>query len=391
MTEDIRDVRLGSILEETIHDLRPSPGERLPGIVRRGSRRRTIRWVATIAALVVFVGSVGSAGLLIRSNRTVTPTAPPDWETTGSLDTTGWTFNYPSGWRLVPLPACSNRPERTGAIVTNVDFDFLNPEGQPPQCADRLVLDGFPSDGVAVAMEPVGILPVLSVGAPNTPFPISPDQLEPTGGIIGGPSSSYLAVLVHGDAFGSLRTWIGSAASQTSIDDVNAVVGSLDVAGAPRWSTYRGQGFEITYPDDWVRAGSTLTPQLSDPREILSIGTYPLRPGGETCNDVYLPGNALGDLGIGDVFITIQESSGGSGFPPRPSSFGPDAAQFAVDGPACDSYGPIELRGWWFGFSDQGRYFYAFVTLGPGVSHDGQVLRIAWHIMNSFHPDPATT
>jgi hypothetical protein len=143
-------------------------------------------------------------------------------------------------------------------------------------------------------------------------------------------------------------------------------------------------GFSVTYPDDWVRAGQSLTPELSDPHEILSLGTYPLRP---ACTDAYLPGNALADLGTGDVFITLQEASA-QGMPPRPAAFGPDAARIAFHGfPACNGYGAVPFRGWWIAFADQGRGFYAFVALGPGVAHDGQVVRLVWHVLNSLRFD----
>ncbi|HYX79651.1 MAG TPA: hypothetical protein VE976_03475 [Actinomycetota bacterium] len=303
-------------------------------------------------------------------------------------------MSYPADWRVVPLPACPNAPERTGVIVTNTDFEFLNPDGQPPQCEDRLVLDGFPSDGVAVALAPAGVREGIFVSGPDTPFPISPDQLEPTGGVKAGPAASYLGITVNGNEVSFLRTWVGSTASRDSVDLVNEVVGSLDVLDAARWTTYRdsARGFQITYPDDWSRAETSLTPELVDPHEILAMGTYPLRAGGKACIDAYLPGNALAELGTGDVFITLQESSSVAGSPPRPASFGPAAARFTVeDLPACDGYQALPLRGWWFAFADQGRAFYAFVAVGPGVSHDEQVLRIAWHILNSFEVQPPAT
>src|SRR4051794_26016923 len=65
--------------------------------------------------------------------------------------------------------------------------------------------------------------------------------------------------------------------------------------------------FAVTYPRDWTRAETNLTPRLASPKEILSIGTYPLRPGGSNCAQV--PVNALEDLGPADAFFTIEETS----------------------------------------------------------------------------------
>jgi hypothetical protein len=394
MKEDVRDERIGLVLDAAVHDLVPTGKDRLSRVVRRGSRRRALRWTVIVGIVVLLVAGPGVAALRLRSGLHTGPIAPDGWATVGSLDANGWTLDYPGDWHAVPLPACSNAPERTGVIVTDTDFEFLNPEGKPPRCGDRLVLDGFPSDGVAVAVEPVGVLSGIFLKTPETPFPISTDQLEPTGGIEGGPTASYLGITVDGDEIASLQTWVGASASPESVDALNVVVGSLEVLDSAHWTTYRDgtDRFEITYPDDWSRAETSLTPDLSDPHEILSIGTYPLRAGGKACIDAYLPGDALMDLGTGDAFITIQESSSAEGFPSRPSSFGPDFARLTVDGlPACDGYQALPLRGWWFAFSEEGRGFYAFVALGPGVSHDEQVLRIAWHILNSFRPGPAIT
>jgi hypothetical protein len=332
------------------------------------------------------------AAVLIRPGQM--PIAPAGWTSAGSLATTGWTLDYPQDWHLVQLPPCSNAPERTGVIVTNVDFEFLNPDGQPPRCEDRLVFAGFPPQRGGTGAPTVGGTLAIFVSRQDTPFPISPDLLEPTGGIMGGPIASYLGITVNGEEVLFLRMSVGTETSSATVEEADEVVRSLDVLGASRWTSFKDEqnGFEITYPDDWNRAEESLTPELAEPREIPSIGTYQLRSGGKACIDAYLPGNALEDLGTGDAFITIQESPEASGFPPRPGVFGPDSARLTVDGlPACDVYGAVQLRGWWFAFSDQGRAFYAFVALGQGLSHDGQVLRMVWHILDSFRVEPLAT
>ncbi len=89
----------------------------------------------------------------------------------GSLKSTGWTLQHPSGWRVQSLPACPNAPARVGIIVTDTDFVFRNPSGQPPACGDRLVLAGFPKNGVAVALEPTGVGLGMLVSTPDTHLP----------------------------------------------------------------------------------------------------------------------------------------------------------------------------------------------------------------------------
>ena len=59
------------------------------------------------------------------------------------------------------------------------------------------------------------------------------------------------------------------------------------------WTTYRDKErrLEVSYPNDWYRSEEPLTPYLGDPKEILSLGSYPLRPGGDRC--AHHPVNAL--------------------------------------------------------------------------------------------------
>ncbi len=389
MKEDVRDERLGELLDASVRRMQPVAEERLPHVLRRGGRRRAARWSAIGVALVVFVAAVVWTTANVGGRR-IQPLDTSRWATAGSLDSTGWTLAYPPDWRFQELPACPNAPARTGAIVTNTDFEFRNPGGEAPGCEDRFVLEGFPRDGVALALMPIGIRVGIFVPTSDTPFPISWDQLQPMGGIEGGPDASYLGVTVGGDQIMFVRTWIGPDASADAVDQLKAVVGSLEAAGAAHWATYSDpvNRFSVTYPNAWVRASQSLTPELSDPHEILSLGTYPLQPGGKACTDAYLPGKALADLGTSDVLITLQEASA-QGMPPRPAAFGPDAARIAFDEfPACDGYGAVPLRAWWIAFADKGRGFYAFIALGPIVAHDGEVERVVWHVLDSLRFQP---
>jgi hypothetical protein len=313
-----------------------------------------------------------------------------DWAKAGSLDTTGWGFAYPPDWTLQTLPACPNASERTGAVVTNVDFAFRNSQSKTPACDDRLDLTAFPSDGVAFALEPVGIRFGLAFPELNTPFPLSWDQLVPAGDEFRGPPEHYLGITVKNDLTMMVRAWVGRSASPRAIEDLKATVASLDVRDATHWATYHNpdEGFSVTYPDDWFRAASSLTPVLASPTEILSLGTYPIQPGGKACFDAYLPGNALADLGQADVFVTVQKTSP-ERMPPRPATIGPDSATVKVDGlPACDPYHALQLKGWWIPFADQGQGFYVFVGAGPFAANDQQTMAIVWHVVNSLRFEP---
>jgi hypothetical protein len=327
------------------------------------------------------------AGLIVHSVTFGPDTT--DWTRAGSLDTTGWTLAYPPHWRIQDLPACPNAPDRTGAVVTSAGVRVAFPTG-PPNCEGVPRFNPFPPDGIAFAVIPVGVRFGLAFPELNTPFPVSWDQLVPAGESSSGPPEHYLGITVRKNLIMMVRAWIGPSASPAAVEDLKAVVASLEVKGATHWTIYRndGRGFSVTYPDDWVRAGQSLTPELGFPRDFLSLGTYPLRPGGKACFDAYLPGNALADLGHADAFVTVQEASP-EGMPARPPTIGPDAATVTVDGlPACDEYKSIQLEGWWIPFADQGRGFYVFVAVGPFASNDQQTMAVVWHIVNSLQFDP---
>jgi hypothetical protein len=133
----------------------------------------------------------------------------------------------------------------------------------------------------------------------------------------------------------------------------------------------------------WRAAGASLTPHLVDPREVLAVGTYPLRyrPGG--CAQVAV--GALADLGRTGAFLTLQERGiGSTAFPPRPARFGP-----GLGGPseaaACVPGGRFEDH--WFSFADGGRNFSAEVAFGLHAS--AATRRAAWRILDGLRVDPS--
>lgn len=143
---------------------------------------------------------------------------------------------------------------------------------------------------------------------------------------------------------------------------------SVSDAASSGWVTYRNDaaGYTVRYPGDWHRATETLTPRLGDPREILSLATFPLRAGSDRCAN-HVPENALEDLGRMDALLTLMErrdpTTERSG--PRPRVF-PLAEDTRSDADLCTrTREPITM---WVPFKDQGRAFYALYVLGPDAS-----------------------
>ena len=154
----------------------------------------------------------------------------------------------------------------------------------------------------------------------------------------------------------------------------------VDVEG---WLSYEDpdHGFSVHYPAGWTRSDRSLTPQLVDPAEILSVGTFPMRPGGPNC--VQFPVNAITDLGPGDALISILERERGDvgAYPPRPEAFGPQYGSDGDESRHCLD-APKEFSHWWIAFSDQGRAFYAYVAMGSEVTD--QRRDEAWAILDSL-------
>jgi hypothetical protein len=141
-----------------------------------------------------------------------------------------------------------------------------------------------------------------------------------------------------------------------------------------RWLRYDDSeaGFTVLYPETWNRSIVSLTPDLTEPAEILSLGTHTLRPGSDSCSQT--PGHALDDMTELDAFITVQERivDGGAGpvaidFPPRPETFSLEAEDAAV-GAACSENEGIQT--WWIPFRDSGRGFYMQVAIGKSVGEE---------------------
>ncbi|MGD2100733.1 MAG: hypothetical protein PVG83_00710 [Acidimicrobiia bacterium] len=148
-------------------------------------------------------------------------------------------------------------------------------------------------------------------------------------------------------------------------------------------------GVIVSYPVDWFLAEVSLTPNLANPREVFSVGSFPLRPGGPNCAQV--PSNALHDMRPGDVLVSVQErfDAIASGFPDRPDRFGPapgttdNELYGCLDPEESDDIGAIH----WIWFTDQDRYFHVIVALGSDVG--GEREKAAWAVLDDLVIAPA--
>jgi hypothetical protein len=135
---------------------------------------------------------------------------------------------------------------------------------------------------------------------------------------------------------------------------------ALAAGGAPSARSATGDGIRYDIPAGWHAPGKSLTPNLTNPHEVLSVGTGRLPRGGRCAQ---FPSAALAALGPTDALVTVQERLGSVvRFPARPRRFSlpvadtSEAAQCAGPGASFTSY--------WFEFRDGGRGFHVLVALG---------------------------
>ena len=146
------------------------------------------------------------------------------------------------------------------------------------------------------------------------------------------------------------------------------------------------RGVAVELPAGWHLADERLTPNLTDPVEVLAAATVPLRYRETGC--AHVAGAALEDLGPQDAFLTLQERgydhrSAWPDFPPRPDRFGPRLGERSE---ASYCVPAARFTDHWFGFSESGRRFHVLVAFGPEAPE--HVRAEAWAVLDSLRIDP---
>lgn len=387
---DVRDEALGALLERAAIGTDAAPADRLPEVLRRGSRRRATRFTAIAAAVGVFVGAVSWAGMQNEGRGTV-PANIADWRTFASLEGNGWTVQVPPPWQVLELPACRGAPGRIGVMVTNVEFEFRDPRGGPPDCGDRLVFAGFPRNGVAFAFMPIvgDSIPGYFFQLPDTTLPLGPDLLVDGGGIRGGPSESFQGIWRHKDWIGTVRRFEGPEAIRADVAALDRMLASFQVRGAPRWvdGHVRSLGdMRVSFerPNTWGFAGYPHAIVIDAPTPILRLRSPGIR--GDGCQ---LPGTPWIQVGGFDEYgVEIVVSDASESFAPPNLGPRPEPIGFA------DALGQRQVRcrgkrlqvtG--FGFDESGIPVYVDVIATFSVYRDQPEMLL--HILNSIRIEEA--
>lgn len=139
----------------------------------------------------------------------------------------------------------------------------------------------------------------------------------------------------------------------------------------------------LTYPADWRLAEENLTPNLANPREVFSVGSFTLASGGPNCAQA--PTQALQDMKKTDVFVTVQERTDAStlsGFDPWPDHFGPTPG--SSENVFYDCLDPHERQDLsaihWISFEENVRYFHVLVAIGQDA--DPEDIAAVWKTLD---------
>src|SRR4051794_612296 len=98
---------------------------------------------------------------------------------------------------------------------------------------------------------------------------------------------------------------------------VVALAGCGSGAHRVRRTVHHGDGITFSVPAGWHVARQSLTPHLTNPRELFTASTGGLAAAVDGC--AQFPSPALAAMGSKDVLVTVQERYGSDrSFDPRP-------------------------------------------------------------------------
>jgi hypothetical protein len=234
MMSDERDAAIGDLLEGAVRTIEPDADRSIPSVRRRGSTRRTNRWVAIVTSLSVFVVAVGWAALRLRPDGAGSPGGAVQWVTYRD-PALGWTVQHPAGWHVTSFENVCHS-SFTGTMVSNVPNAYRDP-GSAMGCHWPPTVTALPDTTVIVEFDEMPGGPIGS-GETSTQadpllarFPLTLDQaFEQTG------SPALHGYVIHVRLVGvnhpfTVRVWLGSGASKDDRDAARRVLASIVPSG----------------------------------------------------------------------------------------------------------------------------------------------------------------
>lgn len=179
-------------------------------------------------------------------------------------------------------------------------------------------------------------------------------------------------------------TTVGQPGAYSGVSWQSVSNGVSDASSAPPLATVTSVGgIQVEVPPGWSVAQENLTPWLSHPTEVLSVGTFGM-PVSRDPNDeprvfdAPVAPAALAAMTSTDAFVSLQASGPADAPDDRPPSF-----RTAEERACCSAQtGDYPFTWWWIPFIDQGRAFYLFVAIGNRA--DTGTSDQAWAIADSL-------
>jgi hypothetical protein len=350
--------------------------------MRAPTRPHAVRTIAILATTLLVLGVVlySLSGLGSSKDGAATGPTPGGSSTAVYIDPAGIpiTVDFPTDWFARSFTSSADGLS-DGVEISNVEA-VVPPEDPAGQ--------SLPLNYVRVTISTSKQQVASSL--PDSPLPLSMDDASVT---LGPGNTRQLMARVGGVPF-VIQVSAGPNASEADLADADAIVVSIrpngsegsSISGGPSFTlgtTSTVNGIQVAVPEGWSVAQENLTPWLSSPVEVLSVGTFEMpvshHPGDELrVSDAPVAPAALAAMTATDAFVSLQASGSTNAPDDRPPSF-----RTAKDRPCCSArIGDYPFTWWWIPFIDQGRAFYLFVAIGNHA--DSSISDQAWAIADSL-------
>lgn len=318
------------------------------------------------------------------------PFSPPPGWTTYRDEPRGYEVSFPSDWHRARSSLTGLVDPREILSVATYPLRRRFPLGSgrcPALASPAPVLDDFGPRDAIVSIQERGSRRRGGFPARQRPLRLPPLDLHPEGGLACARSrTDWIAFHPFRDAGRNFYAFaaMGRSASPQSRRELRRVLESLQFEpGGLRRGAQRG--YEIRLPEGWQAAERNIVPRITDPRQVVAFGTYPLRYRPTDCEA--FAGSAREDLAPRDVLgVVMERGFDREGewleFTPRPARFGPTDPRSAE--PGCgDRPGTTSD---WIPFTDAGRHLYALLVFGSAVTDERRAR--AYRTLDSLRLDP---
>lgn len=299
--------------------------------------------------------------------------------------TNRFSINLADGFHVAPKPLAPWL--HSPYDVLNVATVALEPSPLPsnqaacPSEIPKVIANGIGSDGASLTIREWRPGEGIYVAEAR---PLKSEDLSWTAGctLPSGMSNFGATFRDQGRDF-SVQIVLGSNA-QARRTDLEAMLDSFRLDLPDGWVVHRDEvkGVAAVVPPGWKVATESMTPSLTDPLEVLTLGTGTLVADENACSHV--PVGPMKGLGPADVMVWVaRRIATVPGSSTRPATLGPTDGVGESDLASCLAPGErSRLFQRWIPFIDHHNQVYVAVTMGPDVTSERETE--VWAVVNSL-------